>query len=181
MEKREVQEECRINSSSSHKVLYCVAVKPEFFLNRCFSEEHFYQAMVTTAIHDQGRLRHTLKQATALQCNMTVISPPGGEHLTFCGKKDTGVGKAGLCHTASLERGVNWVCGTLQATQGFFPHLSYQTSNAASNSTSGSHHPTVCDCLWLVSLGEASGNGISQSFSYPSGSQASVFSCHSYN
>ena len=68
------------------------AVNSEFFPNRCFSEEHFYQAMMTKATHDQLRLRISPKMG-----KRTVID-------SFSGKKNISLGKTGLCHTATLER-----------------------------------------------------------------------------
>ena len=53
-----------------------------FFLNRCFSEEHFYLAMVTKATHDQLRLRISPKTGKCMVIvNRAAIPLPGRELL----------------------------------------------------------------------------------------------------
>lgn len=79
-----------------------------------------------------------------------------------------------LSFTVTLEGRGNWMC----APQ-YKPHrgsslvlLTLLPTQPASKSTSGSHHSATCPQLRLASPDEAFGNGISQSFSYPKGSQA---------
>lgn len=73
-----------------------------FFLNRCFSEEHFYLAMVTKATHDQLRLRISPKTGKCMVIvNRAAIPLPGRELLQ---QEEHQLWKTWVCHTATLER-----------------------------------------------------------------------------
>lgn len=102
MEEDEIKEERRINRGNWQRIWCCVAVKSEFFPNRCFSEEHFYQAMVTKATHDQLRLRISPKTGKCMIIVNTAAIPPTGRELLR--QEEQQFGKTGLCHTATLER-----------------------------------------------------------------------------
>lgn len=181
MEENEIKEESRINSSNSQKVLCCTAVKLEFFLNRCFSGEHCYEATVTKAIQNQARLRNIPKTCNCIAENMAVTLPPGGELLNFSSKKDTNLGKVGLCHTATLEaRGGLDVRYIISCIRGF-PSSFLPCFQDSLQLYIWKPSLCLCACPWLISLEEAFGNGISQSFPYLSNSHESVFSCHPCN
>ena len=81
MEQDEIKKERRINRGNWQKIWCCVSVKSEFFPNRCFSEEHFYQAMVTKATHDQLRLTISPKTGKHMIIVNRAAIPPTGREL----------------------------------------------------------------------------------------------------